>query len=91
VIRQRFPGEAQGPHIEGWREAAIGLRDHGLEPTAFAEATHEAAAGGIHVMMLDEGMDLLCSPFPQAFGKLPVTGLEERPGEKARVDHVNLP
>jgi hypothetical protein len=41
--------------------------------------------------MIDERLDLPGGPSVQFTGKLPVAVLEERPGEKACIDHVNLP
>jgi hypothetical protein len=86
-----FPREAQGAHVEGRSETAIGLRHDGPEPSAFAQTPHEAAARAIHVVMIDERLDLPGDPSVQVTGKLPVAVLEERPGEKARINHVSLP
>ena len=91
VKRERLPRQTERTDIEGWEQPAIASGTTALSQPASPRAPHEAAAGGVDVVVIDERFDVARRPDTQVASELPVAVFEERPGEKARVDHVNLP
>src|SRR5690606_24397122 len=87
LIGKRFADEAQGAHVEGVAGAAMGRR-HGVgEDSSFAQRTHQCAAGGVGVVVIDESRHLRRRPFGRLAYDLAMLGRKERPGEIASVRH----
>ena len=96
ISKAVVPGEdlargTNGPHVEFFRQAAIGRRHDGLEPTSVPQSPHEGSARSIHVRVIDVLADFFGSPIRERRAKSPVLLAKKRPSKMSERGHQRLP
>jgi hypothetical protein len=79
VPRENFARGADRPHVELFRQTAIGRRHHRLEPAGIAQSADEGAAGLVDVGVIDVLADFFAGPTRQRRTKPAVFFAEKRP------------
>ena len=90
AVGQGLAGEAEGADVEGRVQPAMGGGHGRPEPSGLAQRRDEAAAGGVHVAVVDEGRDGLGRPGAQVVGEAAMWSSKKGQCEEGGVRHERL-